>query len=852
MRISSYGSGRLVWYIRVMGWPLYDALKSGEGKAPLDLFLETVFEKNLELYPAQEEAILELYSGKNVVLNTPTGSGKSLVASALHFLSLASGKRSIYTCPIKALVNEKFLALCQDFGPDQVGMITGDATVNPDAPIICCTAEILSNLALRLGDATPYADIIMDEFHYYSDRDRGVAWQIPLLTLKGARFLLMSATLGDTSFFEKTLTELNGLPTTLVRSRDRPVPLDFEYSERPLHLKIQELVASNRTPIYMVNFTQRDCAEEAQKLMSVDFSTKEEKKKIADFLIDTSFRSPYGKEIQKILKHGIGLHHAGLLPRYRVLVEKLAQRGLLKIICGTDTLGVGVNVPIRTVLFTKLCKYDGQKTTILSVRDFQQISGRAGRKGFDDRGTVVVQAPEHVIENITQEAKAAGDPKKAKKLVKRKPPEKGFLPWTKEALAKLSEGQPEPLVSRFQVTHAMVLNVLARENTVNCNALRDIIRRSHETPVQRRRLGKHAWALFRSLHDRKIIELNPLRVNVDLQQDFSLNQALSLYLIDTIHLLDRESPTYALDLLTLVESILESPEMILRRQVDRLKTVKMGEMKSAGIEFDERIAELEKIEHPKPNREFIYDTFNAFAANHPWVGQENIRPKSIAREMFETFQSFADYIREYDLERIEGLLLRYLSEVYKVLIQTVPDAAQTDEVVSLIEYFGEMLRGIDSSLVEEWEKLRDPLRAEAIRIAGREEEARADAARLAEEARRREEKAKLVAARNEVFRAIRLLWNLDYVGAAELLGTTASEVETRMKEYQVDHTGILTDTSARSPHHAKLEATGETTFTVSQTIIDPDGHNDWALVVTGEWIPGGKPKLQYVSLGAIA
>jgi superfamily II RNA helicase len=834
-----------------MGWPLFDRLKSAPGKPPLDLFLESTFEKNLELYPAQEEAILELYSGKNVILNTPTGSGKSLVASALHFHALASGKRSIYTCPIKALVNEKFLALCRDFGPDQVGMITGDATVNPDAPIVCCTAEILSNFALRLGEETPYADVIMDEFHYYADRDRGVAWQIPLLILKKTRFLLMSATLGDTTFFEKALTELNGLPTALIRSRDRPVPLDFEYSERPLHLKIAELVASGKTPIYLVNFTQRDCAEEAQKLLSVDFCTKDEKKKIAEFLGDVSFRSPYGKEIQKILKHGIGLHHAGLLPRYRVLVEKLAQNGLLKVICGTDTLGVGVNVPIRTVLFTKLCKYDGQKTTILSVRDFQQISGRAGRKGFDDRGTVVVQAPEHVIENLTLAAKAAGDPKKAKKLVKRKPPERGFLPWTKDTLTKLADGQPEALVSRFQVTHAMVLNVLARAGTRNGEALRDLILRSHETPVQRRRFGRHAFALFRSLVDREIIELNPLRVNLDLQQDFSLNQTLSLYLIDTIALLDRASSTYALDLLTLVESILENPERILRRQVDRLKTMKMSELKAAGVEYDERIAELEKIEHPKPNREFIYDTFNAFAANHPWVGQENIRPKSIAREMFETFQSFSDYIREYDLERVEGLLLRYLSEVYKVLVQTVPEAAQTDEVVSLIEYFGEMLRGIDSSLVEEWEKLRDPLRAEAMRVAGREREAQEEAARLAAEMKRREEKTKRIAARNEVFRAVRLLWNLDYAGAAELLGTKADEIEARMKEYQADHTGILTDPTARSPHHAKVAVLSESTFHVEQTITDPEGHNDWVLIVDGEWISGGKPRLSYLRLGPI-
>lgn len=838
-----------------MNWPLFHLLQRSNaeiGTPPtnsLDLFLEYVFEKSLELYPAQEEAILELYSGKNVILNTPTGSGKSMVAAALHFQSLQSGKKSIYTCPIKALVNEKFLALCADFGPDQVGMITGDATVNPDAPIICCTAEILSNLALRLGDETPYSDIIMDEFHYYSDRDRGVAWQIPLLTLKKSRFLLMSATLGDTSFFEKSLTELNGLETVLVRSSERPVPLDFEYSERPLHLKISELITSGKSPIYLVNFTQRDCAEEAQKLLSVDFCSKEEKKKIAEFLEEVDFKSPYGKDIQRILKHGIGLHHAGLLPRYRVLVEKLAQRGLLKVISGTDTLGVGVNVPIRTVLFTKLCKFDGQKTTILSVRDFQQIAGRAGRKGFDDRGTVVVQAPEHVIENVTQESKAQGDAKKLKKLVKKKPPEKGFISWNKDTMTKLMQSSPEALISQFQVTHAMILNVLSRPGTQNCDELRDIITHSHESAHQKKQFGKLAFQLFRSLWERKIIELNPLQVNLDLQQDFSLNQALSLFLLDTLKLLDPTDPNYAFDLLTLVESILENPELILRRQVDRMKTLRMQEMKAAGVEFAERIEELEKVEHPKPNRDFIYETYNRFAAAHPWVGQENIRPKSVAREMFETFQSFHDYIREYDLQRVEGLLLRYLSEVYKVLIQTVPESAHTDEVVSLIEYFREMLHGIDSSLVDEWEKMRDPEAAAAKKIMKDSKNAEAEVVRLREETLRREKKNREVALRNEVFRVVRLLWNLDYPAVAEALSCTPAEIEGPMKSYQTDHTGILLDQNARSAHHSKITLLSEGRYAVEQQIIDPEGHNDWALSVEAEVNGKERPKLKWVRLG---
>ena len=199
-----------------------------------------------------------------------------------------------------------------------------------------------------------------------------------------------------------------------------------------------------------------------------------------------------------------------------------------------------------------------------------------------------------------------------------------------------------------------------------------------------------------------------LRVNVDLQDDFSMDHALSLYLIETIPLLDPQSPSYALDLLTLVESILENPELILRRQLDRLKGLAVAQMKADGVEYDERMAELEKLEYPKPLRDFVYDTFNAFADRHPWVGQEAIRPKSIAREMFESYKSFAEYVMEYDLERSEGLLLRHLNSVYKVLSQTVPTAAKTDEVLEVEWYLRTLVRGADASLADEWEKMRDP------------------------------------------------------------------------------------------------------------------------------------------------
>ena len=697
-----------------MSETLYDRLLKVarlDNDALLGHFLDHVTAHGQELYAAQEAAILELYEGNHVILNTPTGSGKSLVAAALHFQSLAQGRRSVYTCPIKALVNEKWMALCREFGAENVGLSTGDATVNRDAPILCCTAEILSNMALREGETLNVQDVVMDEFHYYSDRDRGQAWQIPLLTLSKARFLLMSATLGSTEFYEDELKRLTGRTAVTVRSMDRPVPLEFEYVQTALAQTLEGLVTEDKVPVYVVHFTQMDAAQSAQDFMSINVCDRDEKAALADALKGFRFNSPQGAELKRWLRHGIGLHHAGLLPKYRILVEQLALKGLLKIICGTDTLGVGINVPIRTVLFTRLCKFDGNKTGILTVRDFHQIAGRAGRKGYDDRGWVLVQAPEHVIENLKLEEKAA---RGGKKGVKRKPPEHNFVNWDDKTFQRLIGGTPEPLVSRFQVGHGMLLNVLSRSGD-GCAAMRELIRRCHESPNQKKQHRRRAWQLFRALLDKQIVQWaasstdgRHVHVNVDLQDDFSMDQALSLYLVDTLPQLDATSPSYALDLLTIVESILENPDIILRRQLDKIKTQKMGEWKDQGMEYDQRMEELEKLEYPKPLREFVYSTFNAFTEKHPWVGEENIRPKSIAREMFERFRSFVDYIKDYNIQRSEGVLLRHLTAVHKVLAKSVPDSFKTEEVWEVETYLKDMLRQVDSSLLDEWERLRDP------------------------------------------------------------------------------------------------------------------------------------------------
>jgi len=824
----------------------YDLIPRGEDFSNdilLDRFLQYVQNSGLQLYPAQEAAILELFEERNVILNTPTGSGKSLVAAALQFKALAQGKRSVYTCPIKALVNEKWMALCREFGPDNVGLSTGDATVNRGAPILCCTAEILANIALREGAQAEFTEVIMDEFHYYADRERGVAWQVPLLTLPRARFLLMSATLGDTAFFEEELTKRNGRQTVTITSQDRPVPLEYAYSEITLAQTLERLVSESKSPVYVVHFTQLEAAQSAQDFTSINVCTREEKNAIARELEGFKFSSPYGPDIRRWLKHGIGLHHAGLLPKYRVLVEQLTQKGLLKLICGTDTLGAGINMPIRTVLFTRLCKFDGQKTAILSARDFHQIAGRAGRKGFDDRGWVVAQAPEHVVENIKLEEKAARDGKKAPK---RKPPEKNFVNWDKQTFVRLMHAQPERLTSRFQVSHGMLLNVLSRK-TDGCRAMQRLIRDCHDTPKAKKEHTRRAWQLFRSLVDRKIIEFIPrtedgayLRVNVDLQDDFSMDQALSLYLLDTIPVLDPQAPDYALVLLTLVESILEDPDLILRKQLDKVKTAKIAEMKMAGIEYDKRMEELDKLEYPKPNREFIYSTFNAFADMHPWVGQENIRPKSIAREMFENFRSFSDYVRDYELQRSEGLLLRHLNSVYKVLAQTVPDSAKTDQVREMELYLGLMLRQVDSSLLDQWQKMKDPSYASKIaseRSAIERAELRPPGAEEAAQDVTRDTKAFTAAVRTRIFSFIRGLVNEDFEQALAHLNSpldpdgqpwTPERLHKFLDEYYAEHDHICLDPNARNVRHTYVApAEDKKSWKVQQMLVDPEEHNDW-------------------------
>ncbi len=806
----------------------------------LDRFLGWVTDRDLKPYPAQEEAWLQLFAGHHVILATPTGSGKTLVALGLLFKALAEGKRAFYTCPIKALVSEKFFAFCEEFGAERVGMLTGDARINSDAPIICCTAEVLSNMSLRGGEEVDAPYVVMDEFHYYGDRARGMAWQAPLLTMPSTQFLMMSATLGDTTEISKRIEARTRRRVETIYSEDRPVPLDFEYSEVSLPETVESLLDQSKAPLYIVHFTQRECAEQAQGLTSAKICNRGERQAIAEAIGDFRFSSPYGRDVRRIVQSGVGIHHAGLLPRYRLLIEQLAQQGLLKVICGTDTLGVGVNIPIRSVLFSKLVKFDGEKVGVLSVREFKQIAGRAGRKGFDELGSVVVQAPARIIaREKRQKKKNTGKGQRKPRVPRRQ------MPWNLDTFQRLVYQPPEPLESRFSMNHGVLLNLLQRPADNRYRTVLDLIADSHETTRSKRRLVREAAQLFRSLHRAGIIGIRSrpsgvgrkIEMKEDLQYEFSLNQSLSLYLVDAVTALDPSDLDYAYDVLTLVEAILSNPMAVLVQQKEKRKSQLMTKLKGEGVAYEERLRRLDRVSYDKPNAEFIYETFSIFCDEHPWVDRQDIHPKSIARELYEQGFGFDGYVRHYRLMRSEGVLLRYLSEVYNTLAHSVPQNARTEAVYDMMASFRALISRVDSSLVETWETMVEP--AETDVVAQQKADHAADLAR--------HPKAFAARVRAEMHELVRALSNEDFDEATRSVKQSrdnywdAARFADEMKPFFDEYEALIFDPRARTADRTLIEATGARTWDVQQILLDPEGDHRWAIYATVELAPGPAP-----------
>ncbi len=805
--------------------------------AAFERFLDWTLARGIELWPHQEDALMDLAAGDHVIVGTPTGSGKSLIALGMHFLAMCTGRRSYYTAPIKALVSEKFFNLVEVLGRDNVGMITGDASVNPEAPVICCTQEILANQALREGEDTDIGCVAVDEFHYYGEADRGWAWQVPLLILKRTQFLLMSATLGDVSSIASSLRERTGRAVDAVLDAPRPVPLSYEYVLTPLEGTIELALREGKAPLYVVHFAQDAALASAQALASYGVATKEQREAVKEAMKGTRFTTGFGKTLKRLLGCGVGVHHAGMLPRYRLLVERLAQQGLLPVICGTDTLGVGINVPIHTVLLTALAKYDGRKQRRLRAREFHQIAGRAGRAGFDTEGLVIAQAPEHDIENARAMAKAAGDPKKQRKVKKKKPPE-GFVGWSEQTFQRLVSAQPETLAPHMRVTHSMVLALVSRGGDAWARTA-ELVEESAQTPEQKARLMQRASEIFDTLMDTGVVAKTEAEdgsaeyaLTVDLPDDFALDQPLSPFLLEALELLDPDSDSYAMDVISLVEATLDDPRQILRAQQRQARDKAMFEMKADGLDYEERMERLADVTYPKPLEELIEFAFDKYRRAVPWANDYWPSPKSVLRDMVETASDFKGYVNRYGIARSEGTLLRYLSDAFRALDRTVPDAKCDDRLRDIIAWLGFVVRTVDSSLVDEWERAGEGVGVDA---APPEE---ADAVV-------KDRRGLTVLVRNALFRRVSLAARdaqdgpVPFDAAAELgkLDADWSYAQRRWRDaldaFFEAHEGIVIDGDARSMAYLSIDDSAEKAdriWHVVQTFKDEEGDRDFAIV----------------------
>ena len=793
-------------------------------------FLSWVEARGITPWTHQEDALFALAAGSNVILGTPTGSGKSLVAIGELFLGLATGKRGYYTAPIKALVSEKFFQLVDIFGRDNVGMVTGDSHINTKAPIICCTAEILANQALAEGADADVGLIAMDEFHFFADPDRGWAWQVPLLTLPHAQFLLMSATLGDMSAIAATLERETGREVERILNAPRPVPLSYQYVKTALEATVELALRQGDAPLYIVHFSQDAALTSARALASYGVATKEQREAIKEALHGARFNTAFGKTLKHLISCGVGLHHAGLLPRYRLLVEKLAQQGLLPVICGTDTLGVGINVPIHTVVLTGLTKFDGVKQRRLRSREFHQIAGRAGRSGFDTEGVVIAEAPEHEIENYKAELKAMGDPKKMKRLKKKKPPE-GFVTWNEATFTRLIDAPPETLRPRLRVTHSMVLAEVEQGGDARAR-VDDIIDRSLQSDEEKAALHDRAAEIFSTLIDAGVVVQKAVQgdgpdpatayeLTVDLPEDFALDQPLSPFLLAALELLDPESPTYDMDLISFVEATLEDPKQVLRAQERRARDEAMAAMKAEGVDFEERVERVRDVTYPKPLEEQIDTAYQAYCEKVPWARDFEPAPKSVLRDMLETGCDFKSYIQSYKIERCEGILLRYLAEAFRALDRTVPADKKTPQLDDVVAWLGLIVRSVDSSLVDEWAAAGQPIDAAPPKLA---DEVVADRRGLT------------VLVRNALFHRVRLAARdrADELGALdEDWGFGTLRWKRVLDAFYEAHDELLTDADARSAAYLSIDEADEKTdhvWHVHQVFADADGDHDFGIM----------------------
>jgi hypothetical protein len=690
--------------------------------------------RGLEPYPVQEQAVTAIFAGKSVLVTVPTGTGKTLMAKAALFRAVGRGERAIYTTPLRALTEEKYRELCADFGDENVGFATGDYKVNREAPIQVEVAEILWNRIVADKHVAPAEIVVMDEGHYFNDPERGYVWEQSIIGLDPrVQLVILSATVGHADRFCQWVEVTRRVPMALVESRERKVPLVHEYREEMLIDTVRDLAHGGDVPAIVFVFGREQCFEVARLLKSCRrFTTDEEKAKIDAMCDEALLPSGEAKELRPLLTHGIGVHHAGILPRYKQLVEQLALERLIKFVVSTETIAAGINLPARTVVFPSLRKFIKQQPRMITAAEYHQMAGRAGRPQFDDRGLAITLAPEQVVSDLKKELKDAAkrpayDEAKVKKTVygraRADAQRKNDLIWTPETHAELVRGEPAELRSKTKISAEQVLAIglpdltaakipqseaelrmAEAERSLPPSMRLDIVTVIENlllTERERKELLKVLAQLVDNMKALGVLDEHGKQVSGEMIRQLQGMDGLFIYYVLFNHQLDYE------ELRQLVEYLIDHD--IIQRQLDRKGEDEKREwmrnklrelrLENPHVTWDDVEAQYE-AEHPRQftKIELIHGEFAAKVPHPELHGGK--KAKNTWAQLEDGGLGFLEFVEKHGLEHEEGNLFSYLVRVMNFATK-LGEASQLPEFSDMAERVRKLLARIDLRLVED-------------------------------------------------------------------------------------------------------------------------------------------------------
>ncbi len=692
--------------------------------------------RGIEPYPVQEQAIRHIVAGTSVLVTVPTGTGKTLMAKAALQAAVMRGERAIYTTPLRALTEEKYRELCADFGDENVGFATGDYKVNREAPIQVEVAEILWNRVVGDKSVCPAEVVVMDEGHYFNDPERGYVWEQSIIGLDPrSQLVILSATVGRPDRFCQWASLTRRVPMELVESRERKVPLVHDFREEPLIDTVRELAHKGDVPAIVFVFGREQCFEVARLLKSCRrFTTDEEKAKVEALCDEALLPGGVANELRPLFSHGIGIHHAGILPRYKQLVEQLALERLIKFVVSTETIAAGINLPARTVVFPSLRKFIKNEPRMVTAAEYHQMAGRAGRPQFDDRGLAITLAPEEIVSELKKELRDAAkrpayDEGKVRKSVYNKArseaQRKGDIIWTPESHAELVRGEPAELRSKTKITTEQVLAIglpdlattalpgagfvapkkteLAERMAEAEASLPPSMRLDIVTMIdnllledrERRGLHKTLAQLVDNLRAIEVIDQHGTQVAGMMIRQLQGMDGLFIWYALYNHDLDY------VELRQLVEFLVDHD--IIQRQLDRKEEDKKREwvkarlrelrLENPQLTWDDVVAEWER-EHPRPLTK-VEEVFQAFSAAvpHPEL-HGGKKPKNVWATMEDSGMSFLEFVAAEGLQHEEGNLFSYLVRVMN-FANKLGEASHLDQLCDLSDRVRALLARID-------------------------------------------------------------------------------------------------------------------------------------------------------------